>query len=65
MARASVERENREYQERTRAMVIVICGMLVVAVLLILIFVEEGGVETGLFLLAVAAILFVVSRLTP
>jgi hypothetical protein len=65
MARGSVERENREYQERTRAIVMVICGMLVVAVLLILIFVEEGGVETGLFLPAVAAFLFVVSRLTP
>jgi len=65
MARASVEREYRDYQERNRAMFIIIGGMLVVVALFLLVFVGEGGPETGLFLLAFAAFLFGVSRLTP
>lgn len=65
MARVSAEREYREYQERNRAMFIIIGGMLVVVALFFLIFVEEGGPETGLILLVFAAFLFVVSRLMP
>jgi len=65
MARASVEREYRDYQERNRAMFILIGGMLVVVALFFLIFVEEGGYETGLVLLAITALLFVVSRVAP
>jgi hypothetical protein len=65
MAHASVEREYREYQGRNRAMFIVIGGMLVVVSLFFLIFVEEGGPETGLFLLGITALLFVVSRVAP
>jgi len=64
-ARAHVEQEYQEFKERNRVMFIVIGGMLGVAALIFLIFVEEGGIETGLFLLGVAAFLFVVSRITP
>lgn len=65
MARASAEREYREFQARNRAMFIIIGGMLAVVALFFLLFVAEGGLETGLFLLAVALVLFVVSRVTP
>jgi hypothetical protein len=64
-AQETVEREYREYQERNRAMFIVIGGMLVIVALFFLIFVGDGGPETGLFLLAFAGFLFVVSRVTP
>lgn len=65
MARASVEREYQEFQARNRAMFIIIGGMLAAVALFFLLFVGEGGPETGLFLLAVALVLFVVSRVTP
>ncbi|MFA4826070.1 MAG: hypothetical protein WC593_13035 [Methanoregula sp.] len=65
MIRASVEREFREYKERNRAMFIIIGGMLVVAALVFLIFVGEGGPETALFLLAFAVFLFIISRVMP
>ena len=65
MARASVEREYQEFKERNRAMFIIIGGMLAVVALFFLIFVQEGGLETAVILLAIAALLFVVSRVTP
>jgi hypothetical protein len=40
-------------------------GMLAVVALFFIIFVEAGGPETGFILLAIAAVLFAVSRLTP
>jgi len=43
----------------------VIGGMLAIVALFFIIFVEEGGPETGLFLLAFMALLFVVSRVMP
>ena len=46
-------------------MFIIIGGMLVVVALFFLIFVEDGGPETALILLAITALLFVVSRVTP
>ncbi len=64
-AMADVEREHREYQGRNRAMFIVIGGMLVVVALFFIIFVGDGGLETGLFLLAITAVLFAVSRIAP
>lgn len=64
-AQENVEREYREFLERNRAMFIVVGGMLVVVALFFLIFVEDGGPETALILLAITALLFVVSRLTP
>jgi uncharacterized membrane protein (UPF0136 family) len=63
--RETIEREFREFRERNRAMFIVIGGMLVVVALFFLIFVEDGGPETALILLAITALLFVVSRVTP
>ena len=63
--RENIEREFREFQERNRAMFIVIGGMLVVVALFFLIFVEDGGPETALILLAITVLLFVFSRVTP
>jgi hypothetical protein len=64
-AREHIRREYREFAERNRQMFILIGGMLGVAALVFFLFVEEGGLETGSILLAVAALLFVVSRLAP
>ena len=63
--RANVEREYQDYRERNRAMFFVIGGMLVVVALFFLLFVGEGGPEVGIFLLAFAVFLSVVSRVTP
>lgn len=64
-ARENVERDYREFQERNRAMFIIIGGMLVIVALFFLIVVEDGGPETALALLGITAFLFVVSRVTP
>jgi hypothetical protein len=65
IAHASVEREYQDYRDRNRAMFIVVGGMLVAVALFFLIFVADGGLDTGLFLLAFSAFLFGVSRVTP
>jgi hypothetical protein len=64
-ARASVEREYGEYRERNKAMFIIIGGMLVLVAFFFMIFVGDGGLETGLFLIALTVILFIVSRIAP
>ncbi len=61
----SARREYEDYRERNRAMLIVIGGMLVLAAALMMIFAGEGGLITGVFLIAFAAFLFIVSRVTP
>lgn len=63
--RASAEREFRNYEEQNRAMFIVIGGMLLVASLFFIIFVREGGLMTGIVLLAFTVFLFVISRVAP
>ncbi len=65
MAQESAHREYGEYLERNRAMFILIGGMLVVTALIFIIFVEEGGLITGVFLLAFTVVLFIISRITP
>ncbi|MDP3396141.1 MAG: hypothetical protein Q8S57_05700 [Methanoregula sp.] len=65
MAKKSVEREYRNYQERNRAMFIIIGGMLVLVSLFFMIFIGEGGLQTGIFLLAFTGFLFIVSRVAP
>jgi hypothetical protein len=65
VAVATAEREYREYQGRNKATFILIGGMLVIVALFFIIFIEEGGPETGLILLALTVILFIVSRVTP
>ena len=65
MAQESARREYGEYLERNRAMFILIGGMLVVTALIFIIFVEEGGLITGVFLLAFTVVLFIISRITP
>jgi len=65
MAQKSVAREYRDYQERNRIMFIVIGGMLLLVSLIFIVFVEDGGLETGIFLLAFMVFLFIISRVTP
>jgi hypothetical protein len=65
MAQESAHREYGEYVERNRAMFILIGGMLVVTALIFIIFVEDGGLVTGVFLLAFTVVLFIISRITP
>jgi len=59
------ERELREYQGRNAAMFILIGGMLGLVALFFILFMGDGGLETGLVLLIIAALLFAVSRVTP
>ncbi len=65
MVKVSVEREYGEFQERNRLMFYVIGGMLGAVALFFMIFMGEGGIETGIILLAIAGLLFVVSKVTP
>lgn len=61
----TIEREYQEFRERNHAMFIVIGGMLGFVALFFILFMGEGGLETGLVLLAIAVLLFAVSRVTP
>ena len=64
-AERSAEREFREYQERNRALFLVVGGMLGAVALFFLIFVEDGGVETAMVLFVILIIIFIVSRIAP
>ena len=64
-AEQSARREYSDYQERNRAMFLVIGGMLVLVALVMMIFAGEGGFITGVFLLAFTVFLFIVSRVAP
>lgn len=64
-AHASIEREYQEYRERNRLMFLLIGGMLLVVALFFMIVVGDGGLETGLFLLGLGVLLFVISRVAP
>jgi hypothetical protein len=46
-------------------MFILIAGMLIVTAMIFIIFVEDGGLITGVFLLAFTVVLFIISRITP
>lgn len=65
MAQKSAEMEFQDYQERNRAMFIVIGGMLVLVSLFFLFFAGEDGHITAIFLLAFTGFLFIVSRVMP
>ncbi len=65
MAQESAYREFAEYKERNQALFILIGGMLAAVAIFFLLFIEEGGLETGIILFAVAVLLFVVSRVAP
>jgi hypothetical protein len=64
-ARESAKREYAEYQERNRALFLIIGGMLVIVALFFIIFLGEGGLITGVFLLAFTVFLFIISRVVP
>ena len=64
-AEQSARREYADYQERNRAMFLIIGGMLVFVALVMMVFAEEGGLITGVFLLAFTVLLFIVSRVAP
>ncbi len=61
----SARREYDDYQKRNRAMFFIIGGMLVIAALIMMIFAGDGGLITGVFLLALTVVLFIVSRVAP
>jgi hypothetical protein len=65
MAQETAHHEYGMYVERNRAMFILIGGMLVVTAMIFIIFVEDGGIITGVFLLAFTVVLFIISRITP
>ena len=65
IARQSALREYADYKGRNHALFILIGGMLGVVAVFFIFFIEEGGWETGVFLIAIAILLFVVSRITP
>lgn len=64
-AEQSARREYTDFQERNRAMFFIIGGMLVVAAIIMMVFAGDGGLITGVFLLAFAVILFIVSKVAP
>jgi hypothetical protein len=65
MAQETAHHKYGMYVERSRAMFILIGGMLVVTAMIFIIFVEDGGIITGVFLLAFTVVLFIISRITP
>jgi hypothetical protein len=64
-AEKSAKREYGDYQERNRGLFIIIGGMLVIVALIFIIFLGEGGLITGIFLLGFTVFLFIVSRVVP
>jgi hypothetical protein len=64
-AQRAARREYRDYRERNHFLFILTGGMLGVAILFFLIFVDEGGIETAAILFVVLIIIFVVSKVTP
>lgn len=64
-AEQSARREYADYQERNRAIFFIIGGMLVIAALIMMIFIGDEGLITGVFLLAFTVLLFIVSRVAP
>jgi len=60
-----VQREYEEHKERNAALLIIIDGMFLIFALFFFIFVPEGGVETGIILLGVAAVIYIVAKVTP
>jgi hypothetical protein len=64
-AEQSARREYADYQERNRAMFLIIGGMLVFVALVMMVFAGEGGLITGVFLLAFTVLLFIISRVAP
>jgi hypothetical protein len=60
-----VQREYDMHKERNAALLIIIDGMLLFFALFFIIFVPEGGVETGIILLGVATVIYIVAKVTP
>jgi hypothetical protein len=61
----SARREYADYQERNRGLFLIIGGMLVFFALIFIIFMGEGGLITGIFLLGFTGFLYIVSRGVP
>jgi len=64
-ARQHALREYAEYQDQNRALFILIGGMLGAVAVFFMLFIDEGGLETGVVLIALAIVLFIVSRIAP
>jgi hypothetical protein len=65
MAHESAYQEYADYQARNKALFFLIGGMLAAVAIFFILFIEEGGLETGIILFAIAVLLFIVSRITP
>ena len=57
--------EYEEHKERNKVMLIVIDGMILIVAFVFMIFVPEGGIETGIFMIGIAILMFVVAKITP
>lgn len=64
-ARQNALREYSDYQDQNRALFILIGGMLGAVAVFFMLFIEEGGLETGGVLFALVIVLFIVSRIAP
>jgi hypothetical protein len=60
-----LKREYEEHKERNAALLIIIDGMFLLFALFFILFVPEGGVETGVALLGIAVLMFVAAKITP
>ena len=60
-----IEREYEEHKNRNTALLIITDGMLIFLALFFIIFIQDGGFETGLTLLGIAILLFFVAKLAP
>jgi len=60
-----VEREYHEHKERNFALLIIIDGMFLVFAIIFIAFVEDGGLVTGIILIGIAVLLYIVAKITP
>lgn len=65
IARMSAMREFRNFRNQNHALFILIGGMLGVVAIFFILFFGEEGLETGMFAIGIAILLFIVSRITP
>lgn len=60
-----LDREYKDHIERNTGLLIIIDGIILVSVIILIVFVPDGGFETAMFMLVVAALLFVVAKVAP
>ncbi|HOJ95361.1 MAG TPA: hypothetical protein PK024_00765 [Methanospirillum sp.] len=60
-----IESEYEEHTKRNTALLIMIDGMLLICALFFIVFVPDGGIETGIVLLLIAGLMVLISKFTP